>query len=59
MAPTPNEVTAFKVAGFDTNRWLLWQEPVSTWAWKLEPLADGATRLVTRLRILDEMLASS
>jgi hypothetical protein len=51
MAPTPTEVTAFKVAGFETNRWLLWQQPVSTWAWKLDPLPDGATRLATRLRI--------
>jgi hypothetical protein len=51
MAPTPTEVTAFKVAGFETNRSLLWQQPVSTWAWKLDPLPDGATRLVTRLHI--------
>jgi hypothetical protein len=27
-----------------------WQQPVSSWAWKLEALPDGATRLVTRLR---------
>ena len=51
MAPTPTEVTAFKVAGFETNRWLLWQQPVSTWAWQLEPLSGNTTRLVTRLRI--------
>lgn len=47
----PTEVTAFKIAGFETNRWLLWQQPVSSWAWQLEPIPGGATRLVTRLRI--------
>jgi hypothetical protein len=48
MATTPTGFTAFKVAAFETNRWLLWQQPVSSWAWKLDPLPDSATRLVTR-----------
>src|SRR4029079_4776397 len=28
MAPTPSDKTAFKVAGFDPERWLLWEQPV-------------------------------
>ncbi len=51
MSPTPTDVTAFKVAAFETNRWLLWQQPVSSWAWQIRPLPGDATRLVTRLRI--------
>jgi hypothetical protein len=51
MSPTPSEKTAFKVAAFEPERWLLWEQPVSTWAWELKPLGDGRTRLITRLRI--------
>jgi hypothetical protein len=51
MSPTPTDTTAFKVAGFEPNRWLLWQQPLSTWSWTLTELPDGRTRLVTRLRI--------
>jgi hypothetical protein len=51
MAPTPSDTTAFKVAGFEENRWLLWHQPLSTWSWKLTELPSGQTRLVTRLRI--------
>lgn len=51
MAPTPTDVTAFRVAGFAENEWLLWQQPMSTWAWTLTPLPADQTRLVTRLRI--------
>ena len=50
MARTVNETTAFKVAGFETDRWLLWQKPHSTWAWKLSPLDGDRTRLVVRLK---------
>jgi hypothetical protein len=52
MSPTPTQTTAFKVAGFEHDRWLLWWQPVSTWSWCLTPLPNGRTRLVTRLRIL-------
>lgn len=48
MSPTPSEVTAFKVAGFEENRWLLWAKPDSTWVWVLQPEAKS-TRLVTRV----------
>ncbi len=51
MAPTPTEVTAFKVAGFEPNRWLLWKQPTSTWAWRLTEGGEGTTRLVSRIRI--------
>jgi hypothetical protein len=50
MASKVNETTAFKVAAFETNQWLLWEKPGSTWAWKLIPLAGGRTRLITRLK---------
>ena len=51
MSPTPTDTTAFKVAAFETNEWLLWQQPLSTWSWKLTDIPEGRTRLVTRLRI--------
>jgi len=51
MSPTPSDTTAFKVAGFEAPRWLLWHQPLSTWSWALTELPDGRTRLVTRLRI--------
>jgi hypothetical protein len=51
MSPTPSERTAFKVAGFGTGEWLLWEQPVSTWAWRLVALPGGRTRLITRLRV--------
>jgi hypothetical protein len=51
MSPTPSETTAFKVARFEVDRWLLWKQPLSTWSWVLTPTATGSTRLVTRLRI--------
>lgn len=52
MSPTPSDTTAFTVAGFEPNRWLLWhQPPLSSWSWTLTELPSGQTRLVTRLRI--------
>jgi hypothetical protein len=51
MSPTPSDKTALKVASFEPNRLLVWQQPVSTWVWRLEPTDDRGTRLVTRLRI--------
>jgi hypothetical protein len=50
MTSNVSETTAFKVKAFLTNRWLLWAKPDSTWAWTLTPLAEGQTRLVTRLK---------
>ena len=51
MSPTPSDTTAFKVAGFEVNRWLLWHQPLSTWSWTFTALPGNRTRLVTRLRI--------
>jgi hypothetical protein len=51
MSPTPSDTTAFKVAGFEVSRWLLWKQPLSTWSWVLTPMGADHTRLVTRLRI--------
>lgn len=50
MASKVNETTAFRVKAFETNRWLLWEKPDSTWAWKLTPLTETSTRLITRLK---------
>ena len=53
MSPTkPTEVTAFRVEGYDVDRWLLWRKPDSTWCWVLDDLGDGRTRLVTRVHAL-------
>ena len=50
MSPTPSETTAFKVADFKVNHWLLWRKPDSTWVWALDELPGQQTRLVTRVR---------
>jgi hypothetical protein len=50
MAKQVNETTAFRVKAFELNRWLLWEKPDSTWAWKLLPLHGGRTRLIARLK---------
>jgi hypothetical protein len=50
MAGRPTERTAFRVRAFEEPRWMLWAKPDSSWAWRLEPAGDGATRLVTRVR---------
>jgi hypothetical protein len=49
MAPTPSAATAFVVDSFSAPQWMVWRTPTSTWAWRLTPLADGRTRLITRL----------
>jgi hypothetical protein len=50
MSPVgpPSQETAFKVAGYETNRWLLWTKPDASWVWQLTPDGAGRTRLVTR-----------
>ena len=49
MAPTPSASSAFVVDSFEFPRWMLWRTPSSTWAWRLVPLPEGRTRLITRL----------
>lgn len=51
MSGRVSETTAFRVAGVEHGRSLLWVKPHSTWSWTLTPVAGGrATRLVTRLK---------
>jgi hypothetical protein len=50
MAAKVNETTAFKIKAFEPHRFMLWEKPHSTWAWKLEPLDGGRSRLITRLK---------
>jgi hypothetical protein len=50
MAGKVDETTAFRIRGLESNRWMLWEKPHSTWAWSLAPLDGGKTRLITRLR---------
>lgn len=50
MSGTVNETTAFRFKEIATDQWLLWDKPDSTWAWKLTPLPNGQTRLITRLK---------
>jgi hypothetical protein len=50
MWSTVNETTAFKIKAFEPNRWMLWEKPHSSWAWKLVPLEGGGTRLISRLK---------
>ena len=50
MAATVTETTAFRIRAFETDEWLLWEKPDSTWSWKLVPLEGGRTRLITRLK---------
>jgi hypothetical protein len=51
MSPTPppSERTAFKVHSFNVNTWLLWSKPDGTWVWRLTPIDNSTTRLVTRI----------
>ena len=52
MSPTPSNATAFKVEAFETNGWLLWRKPDSTWVWVLKDIGHGRTRLLTRIRMV-------
>lgn len=52
MSPTPSETTSFVVDSFQEPGWMLWRTPTSSWAWRLVPLSDGRTRLITRLHVV-------
>lgn len=51
MSPTatPSDRTAFKVRSFTVDESLLWAKPDGTWSWRLTPVEDNGTRLVTRI----------
>ena|ERR1700719_2726463 len=49
----PGGDSGMRVQAFEPNRWLLWWDrkiQLTTWAWTLDPMSDGRTRLVTRVR---------
>jgi len=49
----PGEDAGMRVKGFVVDRWILWwdkKNQLTTWAWALDPMPDGKTRLVTRVR---------
>jgi hypothetical protein len=50
MSSTVNDTTAFRVAALESNRWMLWSKPGSSWVWTLTALEGGRTRLVTRVK---------
>ena len=58
MTDHPSETTSFRVASFRPGETLLWSKADSTWAWQLTRLADGTTRLVTRLKVRYRMTLS-
>jgi hypothetical protein len=45
----PSERTSFIVDSFARPQWLLWRSRVRSWCWRLVPLPDGRTRLISRL----------
>jgi hypothetical protein len=50
MANPPAPATSFVITQADPPEQLVWVKPDSTWCWTLQPMPDGRTRLVTRLR---------
>jgi hypothetical protein len=52
MVPNPTERTVFVVDSFAAPSWLLWRGSIRTWAWRLVPLEQGCTRLITRLHTI-------
>ena len=48
-AGEPTETNALRVEAFESERWLLWSKPDSTWVWTLTDLGGDQTRLVTRV----------
>jgi hypothetical protein len=49
MVMKPSEKLSFIVDGFDRPHWLLWRSRSRSWSWRLLPLTDGRTRLISRL----------
>lgn len=48
----PGEDAGMRVRALEPGRWMVWGEKneLTTWTWLLDPLPDGHTRLVTRVR---------
>jgi hypothetical protein len=49
MVPEPSQKRSFIVDGFSKPDWLLWRTPIRSWGWRLIPLANGQTRLISRM----------
>lgn len=52
MVPEPSQKRSFIVDSFAEPDWLLWKTPIRSWAWRLVPLANDHTRLITRMNTL-------
>jgi hypothetical protein len=49
----PGGDSGMRVKAFEPNRWMLWWDRklhLTTWAWALNAMPDGRTRLLTRVR---------
>jgi hypothetical protein len=49
----PGKDAGMRVKAFEPNRWILWwdeRKQLTTWAWSLDPMPEGGTRMVTRVR---------
>ena len=49
----PGSDSGMRVKAFEPNRWMLWWDrklQLTTWAWSLNAMPDGRTRLLTRVR---------
>jgi hypothetical protein len=51
MGPVQNDETVWTVEQLDPPKAMVWSKPAATWAWQLEELSGGRTRLVTRMRV--------
>jgi hypothetical protein len=48
---SPDGKHGIRVHALDEPHWMIWGTPgETTWVWVLDPLPDGATRLITRVR---------
>lgn len=58
---SPDGKQGMRVLDFRPDSWLLWWDGVgdSTWAWSIQPAADGTSRLVSRVRMRYRWLSVS
>lgn len=58
---SPDGQQGMRVLGFEQDSWLLWWDGVgdSTWAWGVDEGPDGASRLVSRVRMRYRWLSPS
>jgi hypothetical protein len=52
MVMKPSARLSFIVDSFDRPHWLLWRSRARSWAWRLVPLPNRRTRLITRLNTI-------